>query len=241
MSDFKVGDEVLISNVVDVVEHAPTVFNGKVGKIVKIIDDAGFCFHVEFNKKFGTNFSVWFFSSDQISHVNKYNQSNRHKLKKLIEETGYSSRRLSDIAVGNESYLYNQTGEARFNKKGDISNELFESLKETVKQAQIKLSNKLTDVLIDEREKLDLEPKTVDENNVPVIDKQTNITGENELKKVDSDPNDIARDLWNDENHVIATLNQVPPKNYGYALLCIAWVVTAFFGLVAFLCWLAVK
>lgn len=173
--------------------------------------------------------------------MGNYQESNRFKLKKLIEETGYSSRRLSDIAVGNESFLYNQTGEARFNKKGDISNELFETLKETVKQSQIKLSNKMVDALIREREELGLDPKTVDENNVPVIDKQTNITGENELKKVDSDQNDIARDLWNDENHVIATLNQVPPKNYGYALLCIAWVVTAFFGLVAFLCWLAVK
>lgn len=100
----------------------------------------------------------------------KYEDSNRYKLKQAIKETGISSRKLSHFAVGNESFFYNQTGPARFKEYGDISWSKLDGLIDLVDIAKERLNAKITQDEFDEREKLDLAAKTVDENNVPVVD-----------------------------------------------------------------------
>lgn len=106
-------------------------------------------------------------------HINylklyEYKTSNRYKLKQAIKETGFSSRKLSHFASGNESFFYNQTGLARFKEYGDISWSKLDELIDLVDMAKERLNAKIMQDAFDEREKLDLGAKTVDENNVPV-------------------------------------------------------------------------
>lgn len=108
-------------------------------------------------------------SSEILEYVDFiYPKSNRYKLKQAIKETGISSRKLSHFAVGNESFFYNQTGPARFKEYGDISSSKLEELIYMVGVANKRLNAKIEQDAFDEREKLDLAAKTVDENNVPL-------------------------------------------------------------------------
>ena len=79
----------------------------------------------------------------------QYEESNRYKLAQAIKKTGISAKALSRAVAGNECYFYNKTGVARFNKKGDISNEV--------------LNLALTDLAFAEREVLGVGAKTVEE------------------------------------------------------------------------------
>lgn len=92
----------------------------------------------------------------------KYEESNRYKLAQAIKKTGISAKALSRAVVGNESYFYNKTGVARFNKKGDISNEV--------------LNLALTDLAFAEREVLGIGAKTVeDELYTAVVDNKGDV------------------------------------------------------------------
>lgn len=86
----------------------------------------------------------------------QYEESNRYKLAQAIKKTGFSAKALSRIVAGNESYFYNKTGVARFNKKGDISNEA--------------LNLALTDLAFAEREVLGIGAKAVEAPNQETID-----------------------------------------------------------------------
>lgn len=110
-------------------------------------------------------------SSEILQYIDFiYPKSNRFKLKQAIKETGISSRKLSHFAMGNESFFYNQTGPARFKEYGDISSSKLEELIYMVGVAKKRLNAKIEQDAFDEREKLDLAAKTVDENNMPVGD-----------------------------------------------------------------------
>lgn len=184
----KKGQEVVlnsnITNSGDIL--IPKLTTGILLKDVNHIDDFPYVqFNVDFNKNLHDSFGFggeegkcYAVHVELLDFPPKYESSNRFKLKQAIIDTGYSSRRLSHIAVGNESFFYNQTGKARFKEKGDISNELLEKLKVMVAKAQEDLTNKLTDSLIEERVENDIAPKTVDENNVPVVEQHQNTKGE---------------------------------------------------------------
>lgn len=85
----------------------------------------------------------------------QYEESNRYKLAQAIKKTGISAKALSRAVAGNECYFYNKTGVARFNKKGDISNEV--------------LNLALTDLAFAEREVLGIGAKTVNKSNKPLF------------------------------------------------------------------------
>lgn len=165
MSKFEVGDRAIV-----IKNTSGHMFD--IGLEVEIVHETGL--HngeTEYECKHWGKY--WYLTDSELKKKSssEYLSSNRFKLLQAIKETGYSSRRLSDIAVGNESYFYNYTGKARFDKKGDISDSMLEQLKGSVKSAQSQLTSKLTDALIHEREELAIAPKTVDENNVPVVER----------------------------------------------------------------------
>lgn len=170
---------------------------------------------------------------DQTQYHNRYLTSNRFKLLQAIKETGYSSRRLSDIAVGNESYFYNYTGKARFDKKGGISSETLDNLKITLEYAVKELSNKLTDALINEREDLDLAPKTVDENNIPVVDlvkeaKDSLDTYSNNVDIGNSDQEDYSRYVEQLQSQAIEK-RDYRLRNYCYAFITVLLLLAIYF------------
>ena len=79
----------------------------------------------------------------------QYEESNRYKLAQAIKKTGISAKALSRAVAGNECYFYNKTGVARFNKRGDIPDDV--------------LNLALTDLAFAEREVLGIGAKTVEE------------------------------------------------------------------------------
>lgn len=97
-----------------------------------------------------------------------YEKSNRYKLLQAIEKTGFSSRSLSHVVRGNESFFYNYTGESRFNKRGDISEKV--------------LNARLTDLAFAERELLGLGAKTVDDT-IPKHDENCEVFNPHEAIK----------------------------------------------------------
>lgn len=134
--------------------------NLKKGDIVELETDI----NMHFPK--GINMTVFYVNEDYIElctslkaktyNVKKigesqmqYEESNRYKLAQAIKKTGISAKALSRAVAGNESYFYNKTGVARFNKKGDISNEAFNLA--------------LTDLAFAEREVLGIGAKTAEE------------------------------------------------------------------------------
>ena len=79
----------------------------------------------------------------------QYEESNRYKLAQAIKKTGVSAKALSRAVAGNECYFYNKTGVARFNKRGDIPDDV--------------LNLALTELAFAEREVLGVGAKTVEE------------------------------------------------------------------------------
>lgn len=153
MCKFKKGDKVVLVKDFNLIE-----FSIKEGTTGIVLDDSNHPFvqfDIEPNHKLhsaedlGENGRCFTVGHYFLKSINAdYHQSNRHKLHQAIKATGYSSRRLSDIAVGNESYFYNYTGKARFDKKGDITEDCLNSL--------------LTTLAFAERELLGIGAKTVD-------------------------------------------------------------------------------
>lgn len=165
MSNFKVGDLAKVINETFLGDYG--VCDGD----IVVIKNIGGTRAIVFNPKYketinGKNLvSIALVCLEQYSY---YESSNRYKLKQAIKETGISSRKLSHFAVGNESFFYNQTGQARFKEYGDISSSKLDSMLVLLEVAKINLNAKITQDAFDEREKLDLAAKTVDENNFPV-------------------------------------------------------------------------
>lgn len=185
MSKFKVGDDVFLSN--------ETYERGSVGDKATIVHDYGDKMYRLLLKSGEDKGSTCVKFEREFNLINQdYESSNRYKLKQAIKETGISSRKLSHFAVGNESFFYNQTGRARFNEFGDISQARLESMRELLIKAKDNLNAKIEQDAFDEREKLDLAAKTVDENNVPVVDEiYTNTKGE-EISLPDTKPQDMS-------------------------------------------------
>ena len=82
----------------------------------------------------------------------QYEQSNRYKLAQAIKKTGISAKALSRAVAGNECYFYNKTGVARFNKRGDIPDDV--------------LNLALTELAFAEREVLGIGADTVEDTPV---------------------------------------------------------------------------
>ena len=150
MSNFKAGDRFKVIS-----DHLSFV-DVNIGDIVVLSKIEGDNCHLFYHQKTKSHVAL-FFHDVEIIDGSEYESSNRYKLKQAIKETGISSRKLSHFAVGNESYFYNYTGKARFDKKGDITEDRLNSL--------------LTTLAFAERELLGIGAKTVDENNVPVVEK----------------------------------------------------------------------
>jgi len=167
MSNFKSSGFAKVKGNIDILKS----FGVEKGDIVKIITISENWVNAYNEKYSGTVLKegVVCFHKQQLIPLMDYESSNRYKLKQAIKETGISSRKLSHFAVGNESFFYNQTGPARFKEYGDISESKLEELIYMVGVAKKRLNAKITQDAFDEREKLDLAAKTVDENNVPII------------------------------------------------------------------------
>lgn len=88
-----------------------------------------------------------------------YKKSNRYKLQQAIKETGFHAEKLSLASNHAKTYFTGFTAESRFNSRGDITEERLNSLLTTLAFAEHKL--------------LDLEPKTVDENNIPIDEEKS--------------------------------------------------------------------
>lgn len=161
MSNFKAGDRFKVIS-----DHLSFV-DVNIGDIVVLSKIEGDNCHLFYHQKTKSHVDL-FFHHVEIIDGSEYESSNRYKLKQAIKETGFSSRKLSHFASGNESFFYNQTGLARFKEYGDISWSKLDELIDLVDMAKERLNAKIMQDAFDEREKLDLGAKTVDENNVPV-------------------------------------------------------------------------
>jgi hypothetical protein len=99
-----------------------------------------------------------FVDESQIKLISElYKNSNRYKLKQAIKETGFYAENLSLETGHAKTYFTGFTAESRFNSRGDITEDRLNSL--------------LTTLAFAERKLLELAPKTVDENNVPMVEK----------------------------------------------------------------------
>ena len=146
--------------------------NLKKGDIVELTEDfsltlfAGKQFNVNDDQLFSHLLCANPISSDILIPVSKlkkiggsqmqYEESNRYKLAQAIKKTGISAKALSRAVAGNECYFYNKTGVARFNKRGDIPDDV--------------LNLALTDLRYAEREVLGIGADTVEDT--PVVETQ---------------------------------------------------------------------
>ena len=99
-------------------------------------------------------FSYWAYWTD-VEPLNNYQTSNRNKLREHIKSLGFSAIDLSVAAGFNKTYFGSETGESRFNSRGDISDDRLLELKLKVFEAKKKLSPKSIGKLT-----VDLEVKT---------------------------------------------------------------------------------
>lgn len=91
----------------------------------------------------------------QIKSSCEYKNSNRNKLREHIKSLGFTAIDLSVAAGFNKAYFGSETGESRFNSRGDISNDRLNELKHKAFEAKKKLASKSIGKLT-----VDLEVKT---------------------------------------------------------------------------------
>lgn len=173
MSELKAGTKIVLND--RVYCGSSFIEKGVTGILLQDFNDFNEHLYVQFDVFSSSNLhdahglgeqgKCWSVNKKLLSIYNDYESSNRFKLKQAIKETGISSRKLSHFAVGNESYFYNYTGKARFDEKGDITEERLNSL--------------LTTLAFAERELLGIGAKTVDDN--PIIDKTSQSDTDNEI------------------------------------------------------------
>lgn len=92
---------------------------------------------------------------ESMKSSKNYIDSNRNKLREHIKSLGFTAIDLSVAAGFNKYYFGSETGEARFNKRGDISDKRLSELKALASIAKTKLSSKSIGKLT-----IDLEVKT---------------------------------------------------------------------------------
>lgn len=158
MSKFKVGDEVNITSLVQFGDE-PNEFNvclGDTGEVVGFWNQSKNFAIVE-NKKFKGSRAGWGKVYVPISHIELtgYKTSNRNKLREHIKSLGFTAIDLSVAAGFSKYYFGSETGESRFNKRGDISNDRLNKLSVLASIAKTKLSKKSIGKLT-----IDLEVKT---------------------------------------------------------------------------------
>lgn len=121
MSKFKVGDEVVfVKYDQERDDEKEKGFNvGGVYKISRIVGS-----HVRIENEVG----FIYVDNFQIKPSNGYQKSNRNKLREHIKSLGFSAIDLSVAAGFNKYYFGSETGESRFNKRGDISDDRFYDL-----------------------------------------------------------------------------------------------------------------
>lgn len=145
MSKFKVGDNFIVM----VESHA---HGFKKGDVIKLIDD-----NPELLACFVNN-SGWkqLMKLSDLKFIDPdYQNSNRNKLREHIKSLGFSAIDLSVAAGFNKAYFGSETGQSRFNSRGDISDDRLLELKHKAFEAKKKLASKSIGKLT-----VDLEVKT---------------------------------------------------------------------------------
>lgn len=149
MCKFKVGD------VFEIISDAHEDLGAMVGDVVTLLEIHEDNCHAFKHEKI--SHPIYYFLSSLECIVHKYKSSNRHKLQQAIKATGFHAEKLSLASNHAKTYFTGFTAESRLNSRGDITEERLNSL--------------LTTLAFAERELLGVGAKTVDENNVPVVEK----------------------------------------------------------------------
>lgn len=169
MSKFKVGDEVILLSF-DSKDEWEKKYGGVIGN--KYVVDLNTSGESKLIKIRPIDFEDGFYvDAHQIKFADSfYITSNRNKLREHIKSLGFTAIDLSVAAGFNRYYFGSETGESRFNKRGDISDKRFNELKALASSAKDKLSNKSIGKLT-----IDLEVKTtfVSDQSKELIEKLT--------------------------------------------------------------------
>ncbi len=154
MSKFKVGDEVILLSFGSEKEWEKS-YGGVIGN--KYVVDVNTSGESKVIKIKPIDFKDGFYvSAHQIRMLDhSYKTSNRNKLREHIKSSGFTAIDLSVAAGFSKYYFGSETGESRFNKRGDISDKRFNELKAIASSAKDKLSSKSIGKLT-----VDLEVKT---------------------------------------------------------------------------------
>lgn len=134
MSKFKVGDEVII--VKEKYGHEFVI--GSVVKITEVLDVTGY--DQEYKAENEDDFWFVFDCEIELKDNFDYQTSNRNKLREHIKSLGFSAIDLSVSAGFNKAYFGSETGESRFNSRGDISDDRLLELKHKAFEAKKKLA-----------------------------------------------------------------------------------------------------
>lgn len=159
MSKFKVGNEVVLV----ASRGNPDVLKNGVTGVVLDLDSSPY---VQFDLNedsslhdafgLGEGGKCYAVCEDELELINqKYNQSNRNKLREHIKSLGFTAIDLSVAAGFNKAYFGSETGESRFNSRGDISDDRLLELKHKAFEAKKELASKSIGKLT-----VDLEVKT---------------------------------------------------------------------------------
>lgn len=144
MSKFKVGDEVKIVNLAQFGGSEPNMYNVRRGDKGKVVGYYKKCenFAIVENPKFKRSHAGEGKVYVPFAHLELfggYDQSNRSKLREHIKSLGFSAIDLSVAAGFNKAYFGSETGESRFNSRGDISDDRLLELKHNAFSAMMKL------------------------------------------------------------------------------------------------------
>lgn len=154
MSKFKVGDEVILLSF-DSEDEWEKKYGGVIGN--KYVVDLNTSGESKLIKIKPIDFEDGFYvDAHQIKFADlSYEASNRNKLREHIKSLGFSAIDLSVAAGFNKAYFGSETGESRFNSRGDISDDRLLELKHKALEAKKKLASKSIGKLT-----IDLEVKT---------------------------------------------------------------------------------
>ena len=147
MSKFKVGDEIKILNLAQFGGSEPNMYNVCRGDKATVVGFYKKCenFAIVENPKFKKSHAgegKVYIPFAHMELLGGYKQSNRNKLREHVKSLGFSAIDLS-VAVGfNKAYFGSETGESRFNSRGDISDDRLLELKHKAFEAKKKLSIK---------------------------------------------------------------------------------------------------
>ena len=143
MIKFKVGDEVVL---VKPREDPDVLKNGVTGVVLDLDDYPYIQFNVDQDSSLhdagglGEDGKCYSIDQDELELItNQYEKSNRNKLREHIKSLGFSAIDLSVAAGFNKAYFGSETGESRFNSRGDISDDRLLELKHNAFSAMMQL------------------------------------------------------------------------------------------------------